>query len=84
MKTGRNRAVIRRDESTLTISWLECLLAASVLTLVFQLFPSLWAALSSYVDVRGWTWRSYAAASALAIVVLVAAKAWQDNAWEQR
>jgi hypothetical protein len=64
--------------------WLEVVFALSCASLLFQLFPGVWWALISVVDVRNWTWRSYAAVSALTIVVLFVARAWQENAWQKR
>jgi hypothetical protein len=45
------------------------LLVASLITPVFQLFPGAWTWVLGIVDVRSWTWRSYAVASTLWIVV---------------
>jgi hypothetical protein len=78
------RRVAATREGARRFSWVEWALAFTFAALVFQLFPSLWWAVISVVDVRNWTWRSYAAVSTIAIVVLFVAKAWQDNAWQNR
>jgi hypothetical protein len=65
------------------IPWLAMLLGMSIVVFFFQLFPSVWWSgvsfvlyLLSYLDVRAWTWRSYAVVCSLTIVGLVAMKAW--------
>jgi hypothetical protein len=67
--------------------WLEGALTVSCLALFFQLFPGALSSVAalvalsfSYVDVRGWTWRSYAVICTVIICVLIVAKNWQDNA----
>lgn len=67
------------DQDEVTVSWPELVLALGSITLFFQLFPSALWALVSILDVRGWSWRSYAVASVLWIVVLVGIKAWRDS-----
>jgi hypothetical protein len=71
--------------------WLEIALAGSAISLLLQIFPgvwwstvSVWAVVLSYLDVRGWTWRSYATVSGIAMVTLAIIKAWRDNAWSGR
>jgi hypothetical protein len=61
------------------IGWVEVLLVASLITLGFQLFPGVWSWVVDIVDIRNWTWRSYAVASILWIVVFSAIKAWRDR-----
>ena len=58
--------------------WLGVLLAVSIVSLVFQLFPSVWWGLLAIVDIRSWSWRSWAVASAVWIVCLVGMKTWRD------
>ncbi len=60
--------------------WIEVLLVISGMALVVQLFPSFWWSVLTIIDVRGWTWRSWAVASAIWIVALVGIKAWRDAA----
>lgn len=70
--------------------WLGLFLIASIVSLFFQLVPSAWSsvlgALTSawwtiwaIIDVRQWTWRSYAVLFAIAIAVLLVAKGRADN-----
>ncbi|MBI2826199.1 MAG: hypothetical protein HYX69_16080 [Planctomycetia bacterium] len=59
--------------------WLELLLVTTAAALVFQLFPRVWWGLLSTIDVRTWTWRTYAVICGLAIVALAGAKAWQNR-----
>jgi hypothetical protein len=65
------------------------LLVITALALLFQHFPSLWwgllgvntsfwRGLFAIVDVRAWTWRSWAVASTIWIVSFVAIKVWWD------
>lgn len=77
---------VARDEVERSFPWLESALAVSFAALFFQLFPAVWwglvslaALVFSYVDVRGWTWRSYAVICVVAILVLSAARAWQGS-----
>jgi hypothetical protein len=58
---------------------LEVCLVIGVMLLLLQLFPAAWDSSLAMVDVRQWSWRSYAVASAVAIVVLVALKASRDQ-----
>jgi hypothetical protein len=67
------------DEEESRFFRLETLLAVSCAALLFQLFPSIWWGLLATLDLRNWTWRYYAAASAMAIVVLLALKAWRER-----
>ena len=76
-----------RDDKTRGFPWLEGALAVCAVALFFQIFPGIWASVVSflalvfsYLDVRGWTWRSYAAVCAIAIAALVILKGRQDNA----
>lgn len=62
-----------------TPRWLVGLLVVCLVSLVFQLFPSLWWAFLGVLDVRGWTWRSYSAVFAIVIVLLVALRACQER-----
>ena len=71
--------------------WLWSLLVVSCLAFLFQLVPSAWWTIldacwtfSDVVDVRGWSWRSYAVVSVITIVVLIVIRAWQDNGWNRR
>jgi len=59
--------------------WLEIAFAVGCIALVCQIFPGTAWELISILDVRGWGWRSYSACCALAIVTLVAFKAWTDR-----
>jgi hypothetical protein len=59
--------------------WLEVLIFVAVVTLLFQLFPNLWWGALAVIDVRNWTWKSYAVASSIAVVVLVALRAWSER-----
>jgi hypothetical protein len=61
------------------LTWIWLLLAASALTLFFQLVPSAWSAVVWALDVRVWTWRAFAGVFAAAVVVLVAVRAWQNT-----
>ena len=65
-------------EKDARISWLRALLVISTVSLVFLLFPSLWWGLLAIIDIRGWTWRSWAVASTIWIVGLVGIKVWRD------
>jgi len=58
----------------------EALLVILTISLVFQLFPELWWRCLAIVNIRRWTWRSWAVASFLWIVVMVGLKAWRDAA----
>ena len=64
--------------------WLWALLGISFLTLVLQLVPSAWWSVPAILDVRLWTWRAYASVCTVAIVVLVAARAWLENSRQNR
>jgi hypothetical protein len=84
-KKVRARPIVR-DEDRRPFPWLELVLAVSFAALLLQLFPAAWwslvslaAVVFSYVDVRGWTWRSYAVICVVAILVLTAARAWQGS-----
>lgn len=60
-------------------SWPEGLFALSAVVFLFQLFPAFFLAILSTVDVRLWTWRSYAVVCSVGIVALVGVKAWQNR-----
>jgi hypothetical protein len=77
------RVPMERNTAT-TSQWIWLLLAISLTTLIFQVFPSAWWVVVSIVDVRSWTWRSYATAFAVALVVLMAARAWQESLRQSR
>lgn len=73
------------------LGWLDLALIVGILTLssavFFLFFPGTWttvvslfALILSYVDVRDWTWRSYAVISVIAIGALTIAKSRQDIA----
>lgn len=85
------KASVTREEVVFRIHWLELALIASGLALFFQLFPSVWSSVVSfswhilgYVDVRGWTWHSYAFANIAVLLALVGMRVWQDNNWNNR
>ncbi len=59
--------------------WLETLLLVSSVSLFLAFFPAAWWGLLAIIDVRNWSWRSYAAISTLAIVGLVGLKAWLER-----
>lgn len=59
------------------------LLLIAGICLVFQLFPSIWLGLVAALDARTWTWRAFAVVCAVSIVVLVAARAWQNSRQER-
>lgn len=59
--------------------WPEILLAVAIAVLVLEIFPGGWWWVVAVVDVRGWTWRSYASASAALVIVLVVLKAWIER-----
>ncbi len=66
-KKARAVTVVADDDQERGFPWLEGALAVSAVALFFQLFPGVWATafsflalVFSYIDVRGWTWRSYA------------------------
>ena len=87
VSTHKRTRTVAHDDEERGIPWLEVALAVSAVALFFQLFPSVWASVAaflalvfSYVDVRGWTWRSYAVVCAIAIVALIILKGRQDNA----
>jgi hypothetical protein len=61
------------------VPWVGTLLSVSVLTLVLQLFPGVYWAALAILDVRLWTWRAYAVTFALALVALVALRAWRAS-----
>jgi hypothetical protein len=68
----------RRGEVITTMGlWLAFVLMCAAL--LFQLVPAAWWWTVSVVDVRHWTWRSYAVIFAVAIAVLIVAKGRQDN-----
>jgi uncharacterized membrane protein YbhN (UPF0104 family) len=58
---------------------IDILLALSCLTLLFQIFPSAFWTSLAIVDLRNWTWRSYAVVSTVAIVTLVTLRAWSER-----
>jgi hypothetical protein len=62
-----------------TEPWLRIALVISCVTLVLQLVAKAWWPVVSYLDPRDWSWRSYATACAVSIVVLMATRAWQNN-----
>jgi hypothetical protein len=74
-KTARQSKPLRKWQ----VGWTETLLVASLVALGFQLFPGAWTWVLGIVDIRNWTWRSYAIASAIWIVVFTAIKAWRDR-----
>ena len=89
-KKVRMVTVVAHDEEAIDITWMDLVLVVSILVLglviFFQLFPGVWASVVSllavvfsYIDVRGWTWRSYAVVCAVAISVLVILKGRQDS-----
>jgi hypothetical protein len=85
-KKTRVTPAIREDDES-SFPWLESALVVSGLALFFQLFPGAWSSvvsvaafIFSYVDVRGWTWRSYAVVCAVMIAALVFIKVRLDNA----
>jgi hypothetical protein len=74
---------LRRHQPLKTVArsrWLEILLMVFGLALVVQLFPSLWGIVLATIDVRGWTWRSWAVASTIWIVCMVVIKSRRDRA----
>jgi hypothetical protein len=82
----KTQAVAAAPDAARSFPWLEGALAVSAVALFFQLFPGIWANIVwflalvfSYIDVREWTWRSYATASVVAIISLVALKAWLER-----
>lgn len=84
-KKARKVTAVVHDEAA-GFPWLELALIVSAVALFFQLFPgilanivSFLAIVFSYIDVRGWTWRSYATVSVVAIVSLVALRAWLER-----
>lgn len=72
------------EKNEAALGWLEALWIALCLAFVFQLYPPLWWGLIGALDVRAWSWRSYATASAFAIIALVIIKAMQEAAWNRR
>ncbi len=58
---------------------IETVLAISVLALLLQIFPGIYGAVFSAIDVRNWSWKSYAVASSVAISLLVGVKALQEK-----
>ena len=66
--------------------WLEAALLVSVVALILQVLPSEWTGVTrfteiviSYIDVRNWSWRSYAAVFTGMIFGLMGLKAWLDR-----
>lgn len=59
-------------------------LVLNCIVLLFLLFPNLLWTVISVADARNWTWRTYAAGSAIAIVVLLVAKVRQERRWQNR
>lgn len=79
MPRGRQspRPAVPKTEASL---WPEALFVIFIISLLVQLFPSFWWSVLTIIDVRGWTWRSWAVASAIWIVALVGLKARRDAA----
>lgn len=55
--------------------WIEALFVVAVGILVAQLFPGIVTGVTTLCDVRTWSWRNYAVASAVALALLLVAKA---------
>ena len=67
------------DDGESAFPWLESCFIISFLALILHLFPAVWWALVSVVDLRQWTWRSYAVLFAIAVAVLIVAKGRQES-----
>lgn len=89
LSTRNDRRVRRalRDNPDHRFRWIDLALAVSGLAVFFQILPGAWwrvlsatAAVFSYVDVRDWTWRSYAVVCIVAIAALIVIKSRQDTA----
>ena len=81
MRAGQRRqkkTTMSRQPADST-GFLRWLLGLSLLALLFEIFPELAGTVWSTVDVRGWTWKSYAVISSLVIAVLTVAKSRQDS-----
>jgi hypothetical protein len=83
-KIPRPRVVLDAEERG--FPGLEVALIACALAVFFLLFPGIWASVISYlrlalsyIDVRSWTWRSYATVSVVSIVALVGLKSWVER-----
>jgi hypothetical protein len=61
------------------VSWIEAGFCICSILLLFQIFPNLWWGIVALLDVRIWTWKSYAVVSAIAIAILLVAKGKQDS-----
>jgi membrane protein implicated in regulation of membrane protease activity len=63
-----------------TAGWLTIALMLCTLSLLFQLFPSLWFNAISIIDVRTWAWRTWAVYCAflLALLLLVYVREQRD------
>lgn len=75
---------VQSDERS--FPWLEYALAVSVAAMFFQLFPAAWSSLTavaagafSYIDVRGWTWKSYAVVCVITLSILIILKGRQES-----
>ena len=84
-KQRRVEPVAVADEE-FAFPWLLSALAISGLSLFFEIFPDAWWSVVSfamlvlgYLDIRAWSWRSYAVVCVIAIAVLVFNKNRQEN-----
>jgi len=59
--------------------WLESLIGLLTVSLVFQLWPSLFWGLLWAIDVRNWNWPMITAAHVVVILALIYAKSYQDS-----
>ena len=59
--------------------WLEIALGFSVLALVFQIFPDLWATFLVVLDFRQWTWTVWTGINAAVVAILIYIRAWRNR-----
>jgi len=61
------------------IPWLELLIVALTVSLVFQIWPSLFWGLLWAIDVRNWSWPVIIAAHVVVILALIYTKSYRDS-----
>jgi len=66
-------------ETKLRLRWLESLIGVLWVSLVFQLWPSLFWGMVGTIDVRNWSWTVVIIAHVVVLLCLIYAKSIRDS-----